>query len=404
MEEKVIYILAELEEPIVDYQSVEGEITKVVYKLQNDQIYYAMVVNGQKLNEQLATFTALTNVELSAEKVKEMLEVILHNCQIYYQLKEYVRYKKYKREDVSVYENSYQTLQQHMLIQFQFLNNFIPLLYGQTSTAFPGLVYQDIPPKEFYLKEADQTSITYHKQRIITEILTVNPTSLTSKDVILSLFPNNEIEMLYQLNFSKMNSDKLGQYIAQKKEALQLLESSEAIDVHVNKLEDPSYNEINTVFDIHTAALISDKVYKKGQGVFAISDYILNGRTVRFTSQYGARDLVLATDYKLYKRLLLQNVLYTYILSYTNQRNSKLEVLYNKLATILEKTDTTLETIVELLANNMLLLTLAVDNFQYEFLNYQSQIIQQVYVTLNQISTQSIGIVLKRLLQELMVK
>lgn len=48
------------------------------------------------------------------KKVREMLEVVLHNCEVYYQIQEYVRYEKITTETkTSLYEKIYVSMKKN---------------------------------------------------------------------------------------------------------------------------------------------------------------------------------------------------------------------------------------------------------------------------------------------------
>ncbi len=404
MQEKVMNLFTNIDEEITNQQISIGEnLIKIAYLLKDNQIYYAMFPKEEQLMQELSKFKTLPTLQLSSVAVKEALELVLQNTQVFYQLQEFLRYLKRTNEveKVKIYEATYASMQQNLLVQLQFLASLSPLLHGQSSPSFPNLTYQGNAPSEFYQQCPPRDEKEAYKQYLIMNVLVGdNPSSITTEDVLKTLYLPNELLALHQLSVMETNTNKLNQYIATRKEEYQLLEKSDAINITMTKENVPLFKDVNTVFDLHMAALISDKVYKKGQGVFAISDYILTGKTIRFTSKYGARELAMTVNYQKYKNLLLYNVLVDFASFSMTKKSTEKMPLYEKLTELLQSKAVTLEDVSNLLANNMLLLTLAVDYFNYEYLN-PTGVLTQILASLEKEPLDPMRSMVKQLLEQL---
>ena len=157
-------------------------------------------------------------------------------------------------------------------------------------------------------------------------------------------------------------------------EELKLLDASTKINVTITKDDNNIFKDINTVLDLNTAISICDKVYKKGQGEYAVIDYLKTGNTLKFTSKYKARELASSVNRDNYLKLLLENIFGRYLLNKDN--NSFIE-------SILSKDSISIKDIVNsLLADNNLLIT-SITNFDYDFLDSTSDKAKRVEEVLN---------------------
>ena len=147
---------------------------------------------------------------------------------------------------------------------------------------------------------------------------------------------------------------------------LELLKSSPKINVTITKYNDVLYKDINTILDLITAGVICDKVYKKGQGDYAILDYLKTGNSLKFTSKYKARDLATNINRDSCLKLLLENILKKYI--YITSSNGK-DIIIDYLTPLLTKEKIFLKDILNNLLNNEEMLKSCIKHFDYAFLN-----------------------------------
>jgi len=397
MNEKIINLFSELDNEIVQHKvKIDNQLIKVVYELGDQTCYYAMFSTEEGLIKKIESFQNLPNIVLSAAGVKNMLEIILSNCEIYYQLQEYVRYEKVVTENnSSMYEANYLSMKQNILAQLQFLSTLTPLLHKEVSASFPNLEYRDIPVERFYEGIIPADEMEENKQRVIMMILaSTTPMAITTKDILQVEYSKEALSQLRQMTLLDTNTDKIEEYINLRKKELDALVGMEKINANLTRNMDSLFKDVNTVFDLHAAAFISDKVYQKGQGVFAIGDFALSGRIIRFTSQYDARKLASEVDHELYKNILIKNVLLNVLIEKDN-------VAYEKLVFLLKQNDVSLDKVSELLFNHMPLLMVAVDHFNYKLLNYTSSYTQGILSMLNKEETSLLEQNIKKLLQEL---
>jgi len=312
MDEKIINLFSELDSEIIEQKvKIENNLIKVVYELGDKTCYYAMFPTEEDLVKSIGKFQNIPNIVLSADGVRNMLEIILGNCEVYYQLQEYVRYEKCVSEaKVSMYESNYLNMKQNLLGQLQFLSTLTPLLHKEFSANFPNFEYKDVPPENFYDGINIQDERQENRQRVVTMILaSKTPMAITTKDILQVEYSNEVLSQLRQMTVLDTNTDKIAEYIGLRKKEFEALAQMEVINASLTRDMDSLFKDINTVFDLHVAAFISDKVYQKGQGVFAIGDFVLSGRIIRFTSQHNARKLASEVDHELYKNLLIKNIL-----------------------------------------------------------------------------------------------
>ena len=400
MPEKIIDLFTNIDDQIISLQEKVQENTNCVcYLLKQKQVYYAMFPTGDQIKLLLTKFRALPNVQLTTDAVKQALETVLYNCQLFYQVQEYRRYLKCKGKIDNDMEQIYPSWQQNMQTQLQFLANLAPLLHGQASAAFPGLMYQGLPPEVFYDEQVAANSCQKKSQQIVMEVLaTTTALNLTTKDIMETLYPKEALAALYQLDFLEQDATKLSHYISLRQQHLQLLATTDDLDVGFARENDSLFLEINTVFDVHVAAVISDRIYKKGQGAFAISDYLLNGNVNRFTSKHGARALVNATNRITYQNAFISNILLRLLLSLQTPDNED-ERLLETIKKYLHEETVDEQQLIKLLADNLLLLSLAIDHFDYALLQHgQKQ--QQALTLLETIDDTNLQTNIKKILQQ----
>lgn len=345
----------------------------VQYLLSTNEVYYAVFPEVNTLLEVLKNFQTLPNLQLSAREIKTTAEIVLKNCQIYYQLKEYVRYATFQKLAVDYLMPSLQAMYENIKVQLGFLADLSVVLNGGKSDKFPNVLYQDIPIEQFYIALKDDSLLSRQHDVILHVLLTEHATEITTQTIIKTLYDPLIIQELYQLQSLKTNFQKQMEYIEKRKQHLNTILSNEEL-VPFQRDDDYLYQEINFVFDVHEAAAISDRIYRKGQGAFAISDYLLTGNLNRFTSKEKARSLVENVNRNIYQQAFLCNVLYRMLLSYQIP-NEQEKVLFATLTKLfMESQDDSsvlVSKLVKTMADNLLLLTLAIDYFRYDLLNHE---------------------------------
>ena len=328
-------------------------------------------------------------------------KIIIKNAGIYYDINEYMRYveKSYKgkmtKEIDSLilkYKTRLQELENTIVSQLSFIDDIALLVNHQPCIKYPNITYNDISIDNYfpgYEKEVD-TKLK-EVERLIVEVL-LNPnikSEFDTKSILKTLYDNNTLNNLLSCNYIKedttpnvntsdniidnlevtgnikTNYDKIKDYLNMRVEELKLLESSPKINVTITRDDNNIFKDINTILDLNTAVSICDKVYKKGQGIYAVIDYLKTGNTLKFTSKYKARDLASSVNRNNYLKLLLENILKKYL--YSNDSN-----INNFVESIMLKENISIRDIVKILLDSEEMVTNSIINFDYEYLNNSS--------------------------------
>ena len=364
--------------------------------MEDNSKYYAIVKSEEEINIIDQSFTNLPNLILTKDNIINTCKIIINNATIYYNINEYMRYieKSYRNkmtkeiDDVILkYKRRLRMLEQSITNQLSFIDEIALLVNNKPSSKYPNITYKDVPLNE-YFKDYDKNldSKTREIERLIVEVLlNDNVTSVFETSSILkALYDEDILTDLITSDYSNNNStptvntndnikidipstkvttnyERITNYLNSRVKELKLLIDSPKINVTITKEDDYLFKDINTVLDLHTAIIICDKVYKKGQGNYALTDYLKTGNTIKFTSKYGARELVNKIDRSNYIRLLLENILKRYLYLKDNNLSNFINSFINK--------DINIEDIVKLLLDNEELITYSLANFDYDYLD-----------------------------------
>ena len=379
------------------------------YTLEDDSNYYAIVKSEEEVNILDQGFTNLPNLVLTKDNIIETCKTIIRNAGIYYDLNEYMRYveKSYKEkmskeidEVIVKYKKRLMILENSIRQQLEFIDEIALLVNNKKSSKYPNIVYKDIPLKD-YFKDYDKNmdSKTREIERLIVEVL-LNDTVISSFEtinILKTLYDDTMIEELITSDYTDSNDkpivntddnlvkeipinkvttnyEKITNYLNSRVKELNLLIESPKINVTITKDDDVLYKDINTVLDLHTSIVICDKVYKKGQGNYALNDYLKTGNNIKFTSQYGARDLVNTVNRSNYLKLLFENIIKRYLYTHDNK-------LTNFIDSIITKEN--IKDIVDMLLEDEELLDYSVTNFDYDYLDCSNDKNKKVNEMLN---------------------
>ncbi len=390
-------LFAKINDQIIDslYKS-KNNLIYACYTLEDNSKYYAIVKSEEDINIIDQSFTNLPNLILTKDNIINTCKIIINNATIYYNINEYMRYieKSYRNkmtkeidEVILKYKRRLRMLEQSITNQLSFIDEIALLVNNKPSSKYPNITYKDVPLNE-YFKDYDKNldSKTREIERLIVEVLlndnvtSVFETSSILKvlydediltDLIISDYSNNNSTPTVNTNDNikidipstkvTTNYERITNYLNSRVKELKLLIDSPKINVTITKEDDYLFKDINTVLDLHTAIIICDKVYKKGQGNYALTDYLKTGNTIKFTSKYGARELVNKIDRSNYIRLLLENILKRYLYLKDNNLSNFINSFINK--------DINIEDIVKLLLDNEELITYSLANFDYDYLD-----------------------------------
>ena len=390
-------LFAKINDQIIDslYKS-KNNLIYACYTLEDNSKYYAIVKSEEDINIIDQSFTNLPNLILTKDNIINTCKIIINNATIYYNVNEYMRYieKSYRNkmtkeidEVILKYKRRLRMLEQSITNQLSFIDEIALLVNNKPSSKYPNITYKDVPLNE-YFKDYDKNldSKTREIERLIVEVLlndnvtSVFETSSILKvlydediltDLIISDYSNNNSTPTVNTNDNikidipstkvTTNYERITNYLNSRVKELKLLIDSPKINVTITKEDDYLFKDINTVLDLHTAIIICDKVYKKGQGNYALTDYLKTGNTIKFTSKYGARELVNKIDRSNYIRLLLENILKRYLYLKDNNLSNFINSFINK--------DINIEDIVKLLLDNEELITYSLANFDYDYLD-----------------------------------
>ena len=429
--ERIFSLFAKINDQIIDanYLTVNN-LVYALYTLEDNSKYYAIIKDEKEIEILNQSFNNLPNLVLTKDNIIETCKLIIKNAGIYYDINEYMRYveKSYKTkmtkeiDDLILkYKTRLQELETFIKAQLDFIDDIALLVNHKPCPKYPNITYNDIDINNYfpnYLKEND--SKLNEVERLIIEVL-LNPTiksEFNTKSILNTLYDESIINSLLTSNYNvieetpnvntndnivnrlevtnniKTNYEKIKDYLKDRVEELKLLESSPKINVTITKDDNNIFKDINTVLDLNTAIIICDKVYKKGQGNYAVIDYLKTGNTLKFTSKYKARDLASNTNRCDYLKLLLENIFKRYL--YNNNLNTFID-------NIISKDNITVKSIVIDLLNNEEVLTDAINNFDYEYLDLLSEKSKRIDIILNNkndLKIEKINIILENIKKE----
>lgn len=385
------------------------------YKLDDGSNYYSVIPDGNKVLTEDKEFKTFTSFEMNKVKIEENLKIIVNNIMIYYDLKEYTRYVEqlYKgkmigniNQAIEKYKSRLMTMENILKGQLTFMDDIAPILNRKSSSKYPNIVYNDVLVKDFYPNEETDATLDekiklQHKLMIKLADDTIS-NNITSKEAMLTIYGNDIIDKLTnefsipsddvvkkvpvannnsekEMTDNQMitNYQKISDYLKIRKTQLEEVAKGNS-DIAITEKDDLIYQNVNTIFDLNIAAIISDNQYSSGQGIYAISQYLKTGETNRFTSSSNARSLASKVKPNNYIALLMENMIKSFagsgkkasedatyldkmqqILSFVKDELSKDKFSVNEMKT-------------KLLANDNLLET-AIKNFDYDYLDPTSE-------------------------------
>lgn len=389
-----------------EFLNVQDKIL-ACYQLQDGRYYYAIIPRPEKLSQELPNFKNLARLQLTRTEVEKMLNTILTNAQIYYDLKEYTRYIIFSHKQnitgnieqaINQYQTSLGQMEQILHSQLKFAESLAPVLNGKTSLSFPNIVYRDTKPKDFYgvLPATQDKTKEQWSQTIISQVLGQDERQiqLTAREILLSIYGSKEVTYLEQVAFkpkepsSSVTSKTIamprvpevtpGVYLQKRLQTLNQIKEGKEIPQPLPREEKPEFREINTVLDLHTACAISDRIYKEGQGLFAITEFLKTNEVTRFTSKYGARELVMKVNREQYLNLLFENMIKCFA---NSVKKAKEDSTYmTRMAPVMKAVQEALaypfqakEKLLQKIFSDEEVLKLAVQNFDYQFLDKDSK-------------------------------
>ena len=409
--ERVFSLFAKINDQIVDSTYINNSnLVYALYTLEDGSKYYAIIKEEKEIEILNQSFSSLPNLVLTKDNIIDTCKLIIKNAGIYYDINEYMRYieKSYKTrmtkeiDDLILkYKTRLQELENAITIQLSFIDDIALLVNHKPCNKYPNITYNDISIDK-YFPNYEQESDTKLKEveRLILEVL-LNPnikSEFNTKSILKTLYDSNTIDSLLTSNYIKenivpsvntsdnvinelevttnikTNYEKIRDYLNMRVNELKLLESSPKINVTITKDDNTIFKDINTVLDLNTAISICDKVYKKGQGNYAVIDYLKTGNTLKFTSKHKARDLASSVNRNSYLKLLLENVFKRYL--YQKDNNTFVE-------NVLSKDSVSVKDIIKVLLDDEKLLTDTINNFDYNYLDNTNDKSRRIEETLN---------------------
>ena len=409
--ERVFSLFAKINDQIVDSTYINNSnLVYALYTLEDGSKYYAIIKEEKEIEILNQSFSSLPNLVLTKDNIIDTCKLIIKNAGIYYDINEYMRYieKSYKTrmtkeiDDLILkYKTRLQELENAITIQLSFIDDIALLVNHKPCNKYPNITYNDISIDK-YFPNYEQESDTKLKEveRLILEVL-LNPnikSEFNTKSILKTLYDSNTIDSLLTSNYIKenivpsvntsdnvinelevttnikTNYEKIRDYLNMRVNELKLLESSPKINVTITKDDNTIFKDINTVLDLSTAISICDKVYKKGQGNYAVIDYLKTGNTLKFTSKHKARDLASSVNRNSYLKLLLENVFKRYL--YQKDNNTFVE-------NVLSKDSVSVKDIIKVLLDDEKLLTDTINNFDYNYLDNTNDKSRRIEETLN---------------------
>lgn len=418
VKEKTFDLFAKINDQIIDKEFKKvNDLIYARYKLEDGKYYYAVIPDGNKVITEDKEFKTFSSFEMNRVSVAENLNLILKNIMIYYDINEYTRYVEaiYKKQmtkeidnAIGQYKTRLSTMEEIIKSQLTFMDDVAPILNKKTSPKYPDIVYNDIPVKEFYPTELsdsliDDAKMEQNKLMVKLADDTV-PNNINTKEVLSAIYGSkitNDLINTFKepvldetankpvviensvttptINETPIttNYQKISDYIKTRENELNKISSGDT-NITITKDDNPIYQNINTIFDLNTAALISDKQYSEGQGNYAISEYLKTGEANRFTSSFNARSLASGVKPNAYTALLLENMIKEFAGS--GKKSSEDATYLDRMQQILlfVKEELSKETFSatemrEKLLNNDNLLNTSIKNFDYEYLDPTSE-------------------------------
>ena len=414
--QKEFNIFDKINNKIVDKEFKQvNNLVYAKYKLDDGSNYYSVIPDGNKVLTEDKEFKTFTSFEMNKVKIEENLKIIVNNIMIYYDLKEYTRYVEqlYKgkmigniNQAIEKYKSRLMTMENILKGQLTFMDDIALILNRKSSSKYPNIVYNDVLVKDFYPNEVTDATLDekiklQHKLMIKLADDTIS-NNITSKEAMLTIYGNDIIDKLTnefsipsddvvkkvpvannnsekEMTDNQMitNYQKISDYLKIRKTQLEEVAKGNS-DIAITEKDDLIYQNVNTIFDLNIAAIISDNQYSSGQGIYAISQYLKTGETNRFTSSSNARSLASKVKPNNYIALLMENMIKSFagsgkkasedatyldkmqqILSFVKDELSKDKFSVNEMKT-------------KLLANDNLLET-AIKNFDYDYLDPTSE-------------------------------
>lgn len=395
--ERVFSLFAKINDQIVDSTYINNSnLVYALYTLEDGSKYYAIIKEEKEIEILNQSFSSLPNLVLTKDNIIDTCKLIIRNAGIYYDINEYMRYieKSYKTrmtkeiDDLILkYKTRLQELENAITIQLSFIDDIALLVNHKPSNKYPNITYNDISIDKYFPNYEEESDTKLKEvERLIIEVL-LNPnikSEFNTKSILKTLYDSNTIDSLLTSNYIKenivpsvntsdniinelevttnikTNYEKIRDYLNMRVNELKLLESSPKINVTITKDDNTIFKDINTVLDLSTAISICDKVYKKGQGNYAVIDYLKTGNTLKFTSKYKARDLASSVNRNNYLKLLLENIFKKYL--YQKDNNTFVE-------NVLSKDSVSVKDIIKVLLDDEKLLTDTINNFDYNYLD-----------------------------------
>ena len=409
--ERVFSLFAKINDQIVDSTYINNSnLVYASYTLEDGSKYYAIIKEEKEIEILNQSFSSLPNLVLTKDNIIDTCKLIIKNAGIYYDINEYMRYieKSYKTrmtkeiDDLILkYKTRLQELENTITIELSFIDDIALLVNHKPCNKYPNITYNDISIDKYFLNyEQESDTKLKEVERLILEVL-LNPnikSEFNTKSILKTLYDSNTIDSLLTSNYIKeniapsvntsdnvinelevttnikTNYEKIRDYLNMRVNELKLLESSPKINVTITKDDNTIFKDINTVLDLSTAISICDKVYKKGQGNYAVIDYLKTGNTLKFTSKYKARDLASSVNRNNYLKLLLENIFKRYL--YQKDNNTFVE-------NVLSKDSVSVKDIIKVLLDDEKLLTDTINNFDYNYLDNTNDKSRRIEETLN---------------------
>ncbi len=414
--QKEFNIFDKINNKIVDKEFKQvNNLVYAKYKLDDGSNYYSVIPDGNKVLAEDKEFKTFTSFEMNKVKIEENLKIIVNNIMIYYDLKEYTRYVEqlYKgkmigniNQAIEKYKSRLMTMENILKGQLTFMDDIAPILNRKSSSKYPNIVYNDVLVKDFYPNEVTDATLDekiklQHKLMIKLADDTIS-NNITSKEAMLTIYGNDIIDKLTnefsipsddvvkkvpvannnsekEMTDNQMitNYQKISDYLKIRKTQLEEVAKGNS-DIAITEKDDLIYQNVNTIFDLNIAAIISDNQYSSGQGIYAISQYLKTGEANRFTSSSNARTLASKVKPNNYIALLMENMIKSFAGS--GKKSSEDATYLDRMQQVLSFVKEELSKDVfsandmkEKLLNNDNLLGIAVKNFDYDYLDPTSE-------------------------------
>ena len=414
--QKEFNIFDKINNKIVDKEFKQvNNLVYAKYKLDDGSNYYSVIPDGNKVLTEDKEFKTFTSFEMNKVKIEENLKIIVNNIMKYYDLKEYTRYVEqlYKgkmigniNQAIEKYKSRLMTMENILKGQLTFMDDIAPILNRKSSSKYPNIVYNDVLVKDFYPNEVTDATLDekiklQHKLMIKLADDTIS-NNITSKEAMLTIYGNDIIDKLTnefsipsddvvkkvpvannnsekEMTDNQMitNYQKISDYLKIRKTQLEEVAKGNS-DIAITEKDDLIYQNVNTIFDLNIAAIISDNQYSSGQGIYAISQYLKTGEANRFTSSSNARTLASTVKPNNYTSLLMENMIKSFAGS--GKKSSEDATYLDRMQQVLSFVKEELSKDVfsandmkEKLLNNDNLLGIAVKNFDYDYLDPTSE-------------------------------